>query len=169
MKKWIAIFSLSLVLLACGHQNCENIKIDKEALSKELSAKMLAWHKGAATANGDAHFGAIAGDGIYIGTDDHERWTKQEFMDFAKPHFAQGNGWEFKTIERNWHYSKQGNVAWFDELLDTWMGVCRGSGVWELEKEEWKLKHYHLAITVPNEIVKDYLEVLKKFQETEKQ
>ena len=28
-------------------------------------------------------------------------------------------------------------MFWFDELLDTWMGICRGSGVIIMENKEW--------------------------------
>ena len=52
-------------------------------------------------------------------------------------------------------------MAWFDELLDTQMGICRGSGVMLLDGKEWKVQHYVLSIAVPNENV-DELTQLKK-------
>ena len=33
--------------------------------------------------------------------------------------------WDFKP-ERHIQVDEAGNLAWFDELLDTWMGTCRG-------------------------------------------
>ena len=61
-----------------------------------------------------------------------------------------------------------GTMAWFDELLDTWMGVCRSSGVVVLTAEGWKIKHYHLSIAVPNDAVQDYLKILEKPKQEEK-
>jgi len=53
-------------------------------------------------------------------------------------------------------------TAWFEETLDTWMGDCRGSGVLIYQSSIWKIKHYNLAIAVPNDVVKDYIKLLKK-------
>jgi hypothetical protein len=42
--------------------------------------------------------------------------------------------------------TKQEKTAWFDELLNTQMKICRGSGV--LVKkigQEWKIKQYVLS------------------------
>ncbi|MBT8294049.1 MAG: nuclear transport factor 2 family protein, partial [Eudoraea sp.] len=54
-----------------------------------------------------------------------------------------------------------GNFAWFDELLDTRMEICRGSGVLSKENGKWRIKHYVLSITIPNEDV-DQVSALKK-------
>jgi hypothetical protein len=56
-------------------------------------------------------------------------------------------------------------MAWFDEVLDTWMGLSRGSGVIILTSDGWKIKHYVLSVTVPNEDIKAVIEAKK---ETEK-
>ncbi|MBK7406995.1 MAG: nuclear transport factor 2 family protein [Saprospirales bacterium] len=37
------------------------------------------------------------------------------------------------------------------------MGHCRGSGVLRLYPEGWKIEHYNLAVTVPNEKMDRYL------------
>ena len=49
--------------------------------------------------------------------------------------------------------------AWFDELLETEMGICRGSGVLKLEENTWKIKHYVLSATIPNELMKQVIEL----------
>jgi hypothetical protein len=43
-------------------------------------------------------------------------------------------------------------MAWFDEL-STQMKICRGSGVLVKIGNDWKIKHYVLSMTVPNENV----------------
>jgi hypothetical protein len=54
------------------------------------------------------------------------------------------------------------NLAWFDEKLDTWMGICRGSGVVARTKEGWKIKHYVLSVTVPNDKITEFIELVKE-------
>ncbi|MFT5863928.1 MAG: hypothetical protein ACI828_002596, partial [Flavobacteriales bacterium] len=61
--------------------------------------------------------------------------------------------WSFTTLERNIYIANTGNMAWFDEHLDTQMGICRGSGVLMLTDGVWKIKHYVLSIAIPNENV----------------
>jgi len=42
----------------------------------------------------------------------------------------------------------------FDELLDTQMKICRGSGVLIKQGDQWKVQHYVLSMTMPNEQIK---------------
>ncbi|MCF6241499.1 MAG: nuclear transport factor 2 family protein [Bacteroidales bacterium] len=118
------------------------------------------WHKAAAQANAHDFFGFMADDCIYIGTDETERWTKNEFVKFAKPYFDRGKAWDFEPIERQVYFSKNKKTAWFNETLNTWMGVCRSSGVLVKKKGKWKLKHYHLSVTVPNDKIKEFIRLL---------
>ena len=111
------------------------------------------WHKAAAEANFDNYFNAMAEESIFIGTDATENWDKKAFIAFAKPYFDKGKAWHFTALERNIYVSKDGKTAWFDELLDTQMKICRGSGVLVKEKNVWKIKHYVLSMTVPNDTV----------------
>jgi hypothetical protein len=120
------------------------------------------WHRAAAEAKADVFFGSIAENGIYIGTDASERWTKKEFITFAKPYFDKGKAWDFKPYDRDLHVTSDGNYAWFSELLTTWMGVCRGSGVLRKTPSGWKIEQYHLSVTVPNAIIKDFISLVEK-------
>ncbi|HEY3402663.1 MAG TPA: nuclear transport factor 2 family protein [Ohtaekwangia sp.] len=122
------------------------------------------WHKAAANADSTIFFGSMADDAIYIGTDATERWTKTEFMAFAKPYFARGKAWDFKPYDRDLHVTSDGKNAWFSELLTTWMGVCRGSGVLRKTKKGWKIEQYHLSVTVPNDIIKDFITLVDSYQ-----
>ena len=118
------------------------------------------WHKAAADANASVFFGFMADNCIYIGTDASERWTKEEFVKFAKPYFDKGKAWDFKPIERKVYFAKNKKIAWFDETLNTWMGICRSSGVLEKHKGEWKLLHYHLSVTVPNGKIQKFIKLV---------
>lgn len=99
---------------------------------------------------------------VFIGTDATENWSKKQFEKFSKPYFDQGKAWSFSAIDRNIYVNEAGNFLWFDELLDTWMGTCRGSGVLEKKQGQWKIKHYVLSIEIPNSDVQAVISVKKK-------
>jgi len=133
-----------------------------------------AWHLAATKADAATFFGSMADDAIYIGTDATERWTKKEFEAFAKPYFDRGKAWDFpacagkKPRDRDIHVTSDGQYVWFSELLDTWMGVCRGSGVLVRTQQGWKIKQYHLSVTVPNAVIKDFIALVDDFEKKEK-
>ncbi|HYC86697.1 MAG TPA: nuclear transport factor 2 family protein [Chryseosolibacter sp.] len=127
-----------------------------------------AWHIAAAKADATAFFAAMSENSIYIGTDATERWTKSEFVAFAKPYFDRGKAWDFKPYDRNLHVTSDGKHAWFSELLTTWMGVCRGSGVLTYTKSGWKIDQYHLSVTVPNDLIKDFITLVNDFNNRKK-
>ncbi|MEL7118570.1 MAG: nuclear transport factor 2 family protein [Bacteroidota bacterium] len=120
------------------------------------------WHKAATDADFDKYFDMLAEDSYFIGTDETERWNKEQFMEFAKKPFNEAPAWDFKTIERNVELSGGMHYAWFDEKLDTWMGVCRGSGMLQKTDTGWELKHYVLSVTVPNDKIDGHIKNVKK-------
>lgn len=128
---------------------------EKEQITKTLDA----WHKAAAEANFNDYFDAMAEESIFIGTDATENWNKTDFKAFAKPYFDKGKAWNFTALERNIYFSNDKKTAWFDELLNTQMKICRGSGVLVLVNGQWKIKHYVLSMTIPNDNIDEVLKV----------
>lgn len=126
------------------------------------------WHLAATKADANAYFDSIADHGIFIGTDATERWNKQQFYTFAKPHFDKGKAWDFKAYGRSVHVSNDGRFVWFSELLTTWMGVCRGSGILEKTPQGWKIQQYHLSVTVPNDLIRDFITLVANFEKAKK-
>lgn len=136
------------------------------AQEKEEITQMLDnWHKAAANADQQAYFDGIAEDGIYIGTDATEIWTKQDFFEWSKPYFDKGKAWSFVAIQRNIYLSEDHSIAWFDELLQFSGGKFRGSGVVIKKDDKWKLKHYVLSLPVPNDKYKGVMEVINPKEE----
>lgn len=127
-----------------------------------LNRMVDAWHRAAATADEDAFFGAMTPDGIYIGTDAGERWLRDELRSWAASAFERESAWDFKPSDRFVYFSADGATAWWEEKLDTWMGVCRGSGVARLTPAGWRIAHYHLGVTVPNEKIKPFIALMKQ-------
>lgn len=153
MKKLLFIGSF-LFCISCQKKNSTE-------LTKSLNTKIDNWHLAAANADFDKYFGFIADSGIFIGTDVTERWSKNEFSEFSKPYFDKGKAWSFKAKERTLRFNKQKTIAWFDEVLNTWMGDCRSTGVLSLIDSEWKLDHYQLSVTIDNELMPQFLEITK--------
>lgn len=139
-----------------------NLSIAQQANVNEVLDQ---WHQAAADADFDTYFGLMTEDGVFLGTDATENWQNQEFRDFSKPYFDKGKAWTFHPVERNIYFNGDKEVAWFDELLQTQMGLCRGSGVLEKTGSGWKIAHYVLSIAVPNEHV-DALTSMKKEQDS---
>ncbi len=125
----------------------------QETETKTIAQTLDAWHTAAGTANFDAYFDLMTKDAVFIGTDAGENWQRSEFMQYAKPHFDNGKAWNFTAVERNIYVGESHDFAWFDELLDTQMKICRGSGVLRKVDGRWKIAHYVLSIAVPNENV----------------
>ncbi len=151
----IAIVSAGLLSGCSVTMYVSDVDIDEHGpRAAEINAVVDEWHRAAAEADLDAYFGAIAEDGVFLGSDDWERWPRDKFLDFAKPYFDDGRGWTFLPRERVVAFSADGRTAWFDEKLDSeHMGLCRGTGVLERRDGRWKIVHYSLTITIPNDLV----------------
>ena len=117
----------------------------------EIDALLDGLHQDAHDANFKTYFARYTSDAIFLGTDKTERWTIEEFKAYAQPAFADGNGWTYSVVERNWE--GKGDIRWFDEtLFNERLGHCRGTGVVKKINNEWKILHYALTMLVPNEI-----------------
>lgn len=154
MNKLFVLLPVILLFSSCKVATTpSDIAQDKNAVNTQLDN----WHEAAAKSDYDTYFDIMANDSNFIGTDATEHWHKDDFASFAKPYFDKGKGWSFTPIERHVYVSKDGTMAWFDELLNTWMKVCRGSGVMVKIDGKWKIKHYVLSMTVPNEVTNEVI------------
>lgn len=163
MRKVILII-LGFVLFGCKSSQPIS-KINQEG---EINLILNNWHKAAAEANFNNYFNAMTDDAIFIGTDATENWNKQEFIKFAKPYFDRGKAWSFTSLERNVYFSSDMKMAWFDELLNTQMKICRGSGVLIMDENgNWKIKHYVLSMTVPNDNVDEVVKIKSLLEDKE--
>lgn len=149
MKNIIGL--MGCVLLVCCGQPQEY----EQPSAAQVQQLLDNWHNAAAEADFDRYFSYFAGDSaIFMGTDATERWTIAEFRPWAKPHFEDGQAWDFTATERHIYFSENGRTAWFDEALDTPnLGPARGSGVLVKQQGKWKIIHYNLSIPIPNAIV----------------
>lgn len=158
MKKIILLPVLLLMpLLHIAAQTSQ-----KEAITTVLNN----WHKAAAAGQFDTYFGLMTSDAVYIGTDPTENWQLKEFKAFAKPYFDRGKAWDFTPLSRNIYFSPDKKTAWFDELLDTQMKICRGSGILQLQNGHWKIAHYVLSIAIPNDNTDEVVKIKSAFDDS---
>lgn len=152
MKQFLLLLSVILIS-SCATQKAIN--------PNDVEPSIDAWHEAAAQADFKKYFDLMTTDGVFIGTDATENWQIAEFKAFSKPYFDKGKAWSFTALER--HVYSENGVVYFDELLDTQMGICRGSGVMKMEGGNWKIAHYVLSIAVPNENVSSLTQLKKEW------
>ena len=160
-----SVFRIVVLLLLVNttvFSQSENNLVQTES-QKEITTVLELWHSAAATADYDAYFGFMTKDAVFIGTDPTENWQNEAFRAYSKPHFDKGKAWTFTALERNVYVDSTEGMGWFDELLDTQMGICRGSGIVQKIDSGWKIKHYVLSITLPNANVKEVKAIKNTF------
>ncbi len=163
MRKIIFIVT-AVVFLGCKSSQ-SSLKLNQES---EINLILNNWHKAAAEANFNSYFDAMTEDAIFIGTDATENWNKTDFIKFAKPFFDKGKAWNFSALERNIYFSSNKKTAWFDELLNTQMKICRGSGVLVVDKNgNWKIKQYVLSMTIPNDNTDEVVKIKSLIEDKE--
>ncbi|WP_426062695.1 nuclear transport factor 2 family protein [Flavobacterium sp. DSP2-3-1] len=148
-KKHMKILLTVLVVVTLS--GCKSTMENQSISKANINATLNSWHKAAADANYNDYFSVMTDDAVFIGTDATENWDKKAFQAYSKPHFDKGKAWNFTALERHIYFDKTGKTAWFDELLNTQMKICRGSGVLVKIGTEWKIKQYVLSMTIPNE------------------
>lgn len=153
MRSAFCVFFLAICFMSCSSYRA----IPESTVNQVIDH----WHKAAADADFDTYINLMTTDAVFIGTDATENWQLAEFKRFAKPYFDRGKAWSFTSIERN-IYTANG-VVYFDELLSTQMGVCRGSGILKKENGSYRIAHYVLSIAVPNENVESLTEMKKEW------
>lgn len=137
---------------------------DEQSIDKVLNS----FHQAAADAQEKPYFDLLSQDAIFLGTDASERWSKEEFKAFVVPYFSKGKGWLYTPTERNISLVKQGQVAFFDELLfSESYGICRGSGVLIKTEQGWKISQYNLSIPMPNGLAKALVKQIQMFEQNQ--
>ncbi|MFP2905446.1 nuclear transport factor 2 family protein [Pyxidicoccus sp. 3LFB2] len=157
--------TVSLLLLALAAAPAGATATDPKAA---VAAVLDDWHKAAAAADEARYFGHFTADGVFLGTDATERWSRDEFRAWAKPYFSKGKAWSFKPVTRHISVSKDGALAWFDETLDTPnLGPSRGSGVLVKEGTTWKIAQYNLSVPIPNDLMDEVMKRIATYEKSQ--
>ncbi|MBL4802415.1 MAG: nuclear transport factor 2 family protein [Emcibacter sp.] len=146
MKKFLCLMSLVFVFGAVSARASD----DKAAINTLVDA----FHEAAAQADQERYLGFFTKDGVFMGTDDWERWPlNPDFKTYVAERFKGGTGWTYKSVERHIAFAPDHKMAWFDEITksEKW-GTFRGTGVLLKQDGAWKIAHYSMSVLVPNEV-----------------
>jgi hypothetical protein len=160
MNKLLAcVLALAVALLSTRVAAAEATAADTQLVNAFIDE----WHDDAAHSR-VRYFDKMAPGAIYIGTDKTERWTRDELKEWSKKFFQRPSAWAFTAIKRNVSFSADKRFIWFDEQLNTQMGVCQASGVIERTPNGLQILHYQLSLAVPNELVDHFTETIRQFE-----
>ena len=162
MKQLILVLGLFLSMLSAQAQTTASATANDAALRQQVTQFLDEWHDDAAHAN-PRYFDKIALHGVYIGTDKSERWEREAFRAWAKPYFDAKKAWEFHAIKRNIAFSDDKSIIWFDEQLNTQMGICQAAGVISVSPTGLQIQHYQLSLTVPNDLLDSIQKQISEF------
>lgn len=154
-ERLAGVLAIAICLLPVGEAAADE--------TDAVAAVLDDWHAAAAAADEDRYFAHFAPEAVFLGTDATERWTVEQFRAYAHPYFAQGRGWAYRPHDRHVMFSKEGRLAWFDEQLHSEKyGELRGTGVLRKTDSGWKLLHYSMTFTVPNEATAEVVPLIRE-------
>ncbi|MFK7830345.1 MAG: nuclear transport factor 2 family protein [Congregibacter sp.] len=136
---------------------------DERSDTDAINLLLNDFHLAAAAADEERYLGYFAPNGVFMGTDDWERWPLPEFKLYVAERFEGGVGWNYVPEARNLGFSAQGDTVWFDEIMVSarW-GRFRGTGVVTRAGDVWKIAHYSLTALVPNESFQAVSKITRK-------
>lgn len=153
ISRSLAAVAICSLLFACNAPKAEEKAPTATAIAdskKQVAAMLDSFNVAAARADYTRYFNFYTENATFNGTDATENWDKAAFMVWAKPFFDKKTTWNFTALKRNIYFGKYANIAWFEELLNTQMKICRGSGVVVKVGNDWKIQQYVLSTTIPN-------------------
>jgi len=124
--------------------------------ARRIHAMLDDFHLAAAEADRERYLDHFAPGGVFMGTDDWERWPLGDFREYVAKRFEGGVGWTYRPQDRHIAFAADGATAWFDEIaVSPRWGRFRGTGVVQRTADGWKIAHYSLTALVPNERFQD--------------
>jgi hypothetical protein len=106
------------------------------------------YHAAAAEADWENYFQLMSDDGIFLGSDAGERWTKAEFKAYA----SRSNGWIYLPEIRNVNFTPNGGSA------------SRGTGILIKTEQGWKISQYALTFPIPNALAGSITIEIKEYE-----
>ncbi len=160
MLRLILIGILVCCIAGCASTQSRDTIFD-EFEKVAVNGVLTSWHLAADQGLYEFYFDQMTDDAVFLGTDALERWTKEEFMGYAREPFSDGNGWTYTQVESHIALDSDGNTAWADEILkNEKYGVLRGTSVLRKVNDRWKIAHYSLTFLVPNEKAGQVVEII---------
>lgn len=134
----------------------------------QVAASLDALHAAAARADAPAYFDRLDPELVWIGNDVSERWTRDEFLAFAAPHFEDGEGWTYSIRARRvWMAPDPCEcLAWADEVLDSaTYGTAVGNALLRRgEDGQWRVWRNALTYPIPNDLARAMTDEIKAWE-----
>jgi ketosteroid isomerase-like protein len=132
----------------------------REAVS-EVGAVIDDWHLAAAQSDEARYLTHLTPQAVFIGFDEKERWPGDDFRKWIHSVFVNHAIWTFKASQRNISLSENGDVAWFDELIDmSGSATGRGTGVLVRDGKTWLITQYSLSLPIPRQVLGEVISVI---------
>ena len=163
MNSSLAMATLAAAVLLLAGPVAHAQAAPDAAFVRDVNAFVDGWHDDAAHTR-PAYFDKIAPQGVYIGTDKSEIWTRDQFKAWARPFWERGKAWRFTARQRNVHHSPDRSYVWFDEQLNTQMGTCQASGVLRNTGKGFLVEHYQLSLAVPNALNAGFAKAIAEYE-----
>ncbi len=133
-----------------------------QALRREAHRVVDDWHAAAAVGDAERYLAHMAPDSVFLGTDATERWDLTAFRAYVERFMTPGKGWVYVPSDRTVVVPEDSDLAWFDErLASAGYGELRGTGVLRRDAETWRIVHYSMTFTVPNEVARDVVTLIR--------
>ena len=149
--------------------------VDNQSNLESTKAKsplslLTLFHLSATTGNKLSYFGSFAVNGVFLGTDPHERWIASQFLlEYGSLFTNSSPAWTYTLSpnSRNIEIHHE-TFATFSELLvaqDFGKVLAKGSGCLVKKGEFWFILQYNLSFSVPNELCESLLPAIADFQQ----
>jgi len=165
------VFLVTAIVLIGGSQSSvtkTSAQSDNAAQAKASIDQMLTRFRNAAeNADGKEYFGCLDKDGIFLGTDEKERFTLETLKATFGPNFEKGMGWKRDIKQRYIFVGPNNQIGWFEEHAQREnLGAMRTTGVVRKTEDGWKIVQYNVSFPVPNEVVNDVAAIIRKSKES---
>lgn len=155
--KYLLPLLATFASLTANSQAASQQALDIAAINTVLDG----YHQAAASGDWDTYFDLMSDDGVFLGTDASERWTKSEFQNYASTR----SGWVYTPQQRNINITPDGSSAWFDELLASQnYGTSRGTGILIRTSDGWRISQYNLTFPIPNDLSAEITDQIKEYE-----
>jgi len=125
---------------------------------QHITAVLQAHHKATATKDASLLREVFASWGQFVGTDDTEQWTRDEYVTCLE---STESGWDMMECRERSIYSifpriNEESAMFFEVVHHATYGLMRGSGVvFKDSSVGWQIVQYVLSFSVPNHAVDD--------------
>ncbi|MEM9382945.1 MAG: nuclear transport factor 2 family protein [Planctomycetota bacterium] len=134
----------------------------RPTLRREAHRVIDEWHQAAAVGDRARYLGHFSPDAVFLGTDATERWDLATFRTYVEEHFRPGSGWTYTPSDRHVEIGPNETIAWFDEkLTSNKYGGLRGTGALRRDGDTWKIAHYSMTFTVPNDVARSVVDIVR--------